>query len=131
FFSDPTHVVAAGRTLTAMFGVATVAAVYQFGARLYDRRTGLIAALLLAVAPFAVRDAHYIKLDVPMTLFIVLSQAAVARLVVDPEAGARRRGWLIAGAMAGLALSTQYYAFPVILPIVAAAMWQARRSGAR
>src|SRR5436190_14143964 len=26
FFSDPTHVVAAGRTLTAMFGVATVAA---------------------------------------------------------------------------------------------------------
>jgi hypothetical protein len=131
FFTDPTHIVTAGRALTATFGVATVLAVYQFGARLYDRRTGLMAALLLAVAPFAVRDAHYIKLDVPMTLFIVLCQAAVARLVVDGEAAAHRRGWLIAGAMAGLALSTQYYAFPVILSIVAAAAIHARRTGAR
>src|SRR5262245_38847761 len=131
FFSDPSHIITAGRALTATFGTATIIAVYQFGARLYDRRTGLVAALLLAVAPFAVRDAHYIKLDVPMTLFIVLSQAAVARLVVDGAAAARRRGWLMAGAMAGLALSTQYYAFPVILPIVAAAILNARNLGGR
>ena len=131
FFTDPTRIVTAGRALTATFGVATVVAVYQFGARLYDRRTGLIAALLLAVAPFAVRDAHYIKLDVPMTFFMVLSQAAVARLVADAEAAARRRGWLMAGAMAGLALSTQYYAFPVVLSLVMAAAMHARRAGIR
>lgn len=121
FFADPSHVVIAGRALTATSGVATVLVVYRFGARLFDRQTGLAAAMLLAVAPFAVRDAHYIKLDVPTTLFIVLTQAAVARLVADPAAAAQRRAWILAGAMAGLALSTQYYAFPVILSIVAAA----------
>jgi hypothetical protein len=121
FFVDPSHLVLAGRALTATFGVLSVAAVYQFGARLYDRATGLGAALLLAVAPFAVRDAHYIKHDVPVTLFVVLTEIAVARLVVEPSAAARRSSWLWAGAMSGLALSTHYYAFPVVISIAAAA----------
>jgi hypothetical protein len=130
FFVDPSRLVMAGRALTVLFGVLTLPALYKFGARLFDRATGLGAALLLAVAPFAVRDAHYIKHDVPVTLFVVLAQAAVARLVVDAGAAARRRAWTIAGAMAGLALSTQYYAFPVIVPIVVAAGIDARRTGA-
>jgi hypothetical protein len=121
FFSNPTRVMIAGRLLTALFGVATVAAVYRLGALLYGRRVGLGAALLLAVAPFAVRDAHYIKLDVPAALFVVLSQAAVARIVVDAAAAARRGPWLLAGAMAGLACSTHYYAAPVVLTIAAGA----------
>jgi hypothetical protein len=129
FFVDPSHLVLAGRALTAVFGVLTVAAVYRFGARLYDRATGLGAALLLSVAPFAVRDAHYIKHDVPVTLFIVLTQIAVARLVVDPNAASRRSAWLWAGAMSGLALSTHYYAFPVVFSIVAAAAIDGARTG--
>lgn len=128
FFVDPTRLVVAGRALTACFGVATVAAVYRFGTRLYDWRTGIGAALLLAVAPFAVRDAHYIKLDVPVALFVVLAQAALARIVVDASAAARRGPWLAAGACAGLALSTQYYVFPFILSIIAVAVVHARRS---
>src|SRR5437016_816323 len=67
FFLDPTRVVIVARLLAAIFGTATVAAVYRLGSRLYDRMVGLGAALFLAVAPLAVRDAHYIKLDVPMT----------------------------------------------------------------
>jgi len=129
FFVDPSHVVLAGRALTALLGVMTVAAVYQFGSRLYDRATGLGAACFLAVAPFAVRDAHYIKHDVPVTLFVVLTQLAVARLVVDPAAASRRSAWVFAGAMSGLALSTHYYAFPVVLSIVAAAAIDRTRTG--
>jgi 4-amino-4-deoxy-L-arabinose transferase-like glycosyltransferase len=128
FFVDPSRVMMAGRLLTVTFGIATVAAVYQFGRRLFDRPTGLGAALLLAVAPFAVRDAHYIKHDVPVTLFVVLTQVFLARLVVEPAAAEQRRSWVLAGAMAGLALSTQYYAFPIVLAIVAAAGIHARRT---
>jgi hypothetical protein len=129
FFVDHSRHVLAGRALTAAFGVLTVAAVYRLGARLYDRTTGIAAALLLAVAPLAVRDAHYVKQDVPVTLFIVLTQLACARLVVDAEAASRRWAWLVAGAMAGLALSTHYYAFPVIAPIIVAAAIDAGRTG--
>ena len=55
FFTDHSPHVLAGRALTATCGVLTVAAVYRFGARLFDRATGTVAALFLAVAPLAVR----------------------------------------------------------------------------
>src|SRR5262249_8159915 len=41
FFLDPSRLVLAGRALTAVFGVVTIPAVYRFGARLYNRATGL------------------------------------------------------------------------------------------
>lgn len=129
YFFDPSHIILAGRALTVTCGVATVAAVYRFGARLYGRATGVGAALFLAVAPFAVRDAHYIKHDVPVTLFVTLALASTARLVVDPVAAGRVRSWLTAGALAGLAISTHYYAIFIVVPIIAAAVADLGRSG--
>jgi hypothetical protein len=64
-----------------------------------------------------------------VTLFVVLCQAAVARLIADADAAGRTRNWLLAGAMAGLALSTQYYAFPIAVPIAVAALIAARSHG--
>jgi Dolichyl-phosphate-mannose-protein mannosyltransferase len=129
FFVDPSHFVLAGRALTAVFGTLTVPALYLFGARLYGRTTALVAALFLAVAPFAVRDAHYIKHDVPVTLFVVLTLWALARIVVDPEVAARPRSWVLAGALSGLAMSTHYYAIVVVVPFFAVAIADARRAG--
>lgn len=129
FFVDPSHFVLAGRALTAVLGALTVPALYLFGARLYGRATALVAALLLAVAPFAVRDAHYIKHDVPVTLFVVLTLWALARIVVDPEIAARRGSWILAGALSGLAMSTHYYAFVVLVPFAAVVLADAGRTG--
>ena len=129
FFIDPSRHFVAARALTALFGALTIPAVYVFGQRLYGRAVGLGAALLLAVAPFAVRDAHYVKMDVPVALFVVLAHATLAAIVTDPARAARRRTWLVAGLWAGLAMSTQYYAIFVVVPIVAVAAADVRRSG--
>jgi hypothetical protein len=122
FFVDPSRLYLAGRWLSVLCGVATVWATYRLAARLFDRAAALGAAVLLAAAPFAVRDAHYVKHDVPVTLLIVAAVFATARLVVEPDARARRGPWLIAGAWAGLAMSTHYYAIFVTVPIVVAAI---------
>ena len=129
FFTDPSRLVLAGRALTAVFGIATIPALYWFGRRLYDRATALSAAAFLAVAPVAVRDAHYIKLDVPVTLFVVLTHAVLAVVVTDPAAAARRRWWLLAGFFAGLTVSTHYYAAFIVITVCAAAIVDGRRSG--
>jgi hypothetical protein len=129
FFTDPSRLVLAGRALTALFGIATVPAVYWFGRRLYDETTGLAAAAFLAVAPVAVRDAHYVKLDVPVTLFVVLTHVVLAGIVVDPTAAARRRSWLLAGLFGGLTISTHYYAAFIVIPICAAALVHGSKSG--
>jgi hypothetical protein len=129
FFTDPSRLVLAGRALTALFGIATVPAVYWFGRRLYDEATGLAAAAFLAVAPVAVRDAHYVKLDVPVAFFVVLTHVVLAGIVADPIAAARRRSWLLAGLCGGLTISTHYYAAFIVIPICAAALVHGSKTG--
>ena len=112
YFVDPTSIYVAGRLLSVVAGVATVWATWRLGSRLFGPRVGQVAALLLAVAPLAVRDAHYVKHDVPVTLLVVLAMGAIVKAA---ESG-RQRDWMIAGIVAGLAMSTHYYALFVVLP---------------
>jgi hypothetical protein len=130
FFRDPSSLVLAGRALTAVCGTITLFAAYRLGEALFDRATGVAAALLLAVSPFAVQDAHYIKLDVPVTMFTAFAHVAIARLVVRGDLAARRGAWIWAGLLAGLAISTQYYVVFIVLTIAAAALADVRRAGA-
>jgi len=130
FFVDPSRLVLVGRTLTATFGVATIVAVYDAGRRMFDRRVGLGAALFLAAAPFAVRDAHYVKLDVPTAFFVTVTYAALGRIVMSDAAGAaaRARSWLLAGFFGGLAMASHYYALFICVPFVVAALVQGQRT---
>lgn len=122
YFLDPTSIFVAGRLLSVVAGVATVWATWRVGARVFGDRAGQVAACLLAVAPLAVRDAHYVKHDVPVTLFVVLAVAAAAAAL---ESG-RPRSWAWAGLWAGLAMSTHYYALFVLAPVMGAAILGAR-----
>ena len=85
FFTDPTNIYLAGRLLGVTCGVATVLLTYALGARLAGahagRAAGLAAALFLAVSPTHVRDSHYVKHDVPVTLTVVIAQLAILRLL--------------------------------------------------
>lgn len=124
FFVDPSWIYLTGRWLSALCGALTVVATYRLGSRLLTRTTGLIAAAVLAVSPIAVRDAHYVKHDVPVTLLIVLTHVALAGLVMSPSARRAPRRWIVAGGLAGLAISTHYYAVFVAIPLLFVA-WRA------
>src|SRR5262249_7021314 len=80
FFVNPTPIYAAGRALSAACGVLTVGVTYALGRRVAGRPAGMAAAIFLAVAPLAVRDAHYVKHDVPVTLLITAAVLAAADL---------------------------------------------------
>jgi hypothetical protein len=129
FFVDASGHVLAARLLTALLGAATVPAAYLFGRRVGGSGVGLAAALLLAVAPLAVRDAHYVKLDVPVTLLTTLALASLTRIAGEPEAAAPWRTWAAAGLLAGLAISTHYYAAILAVPFAAVAAADVNRSG--
>jgi hypothetical protein len=131
FFVDPSRHFLAGRAFSVLCGTLTVAAVYVIARRMYDRATGLAAAAAMAVSPIAVRDAHYVKLDVPTTMFVAFAYAALARIVVDPDAASRRRSWIVAGLLSGLAVSTQYYAIFLGFTMCAVAVAELQRSTAR
>lgn len=113
----------AGRVVVVVFGVATVLAVYLLGARLYGRRAGLVAALLLAVMPYHVLVTRQVLLDGPMVFFATLTLYCLVRFVQG-----QRLGWYLAtAAMLGLTMLTKetsvilagsVYAFLALTPLV-------------
>lgn len=130
FFVDPTLFYTAGRLLTVVCGVVTVALVYRWGTRLAGRVAGSVSALFLAVAPFHVRDSHYVKHDVPATLLVAAMMVALSP-VTDPAASAsqRHRRILAAAVIYGLACSTHYYTVFLALPLAIAVMLAFRTDG--
>lgn len=129
FFVDPTSIYLAARLLTVVCGAATVLATYALGSRLYGRTAGIMAALFLAVSPLAVRDSHYVKHDIPVTLLIVLAHALIARVLLARRP-VRPSAWIAAGTLCGLAMSTHYYAIVVAVPLAIATLTQTQHSGA-
>lgn len=113
----------AGRVVVAVLGVATVLAVHLLGARLYGRRVGLVAALLVAVMPYHVIVTRQVLLDGPMVLFATLTLYCLVRFVQGQQVL-----WYVAtGAMLGVTMLTKetsvvlaggVYAFLALTPMV-------------
>ena len=123
FKSDPGGVFLTARLAVAALGTLAVFLLYLAGARLFDRRAGLLAAALLAVSFLAVSWSHLAVNDVPTTAAVALSLLGIA--------GILRRGWaldyVLAGAGLGLACAIKYTAGIVILPLLVAAAVRFRR----
>ena len=119
-FTDPTGIYLAGRALGVVCGIGAVLVTWRLGTRVAGRGAGLAAAAFLAVAPYAVRDAHYVKHDVPATLAVTVATLMIVALWEHP--GRRLRQGVIAGAACGLAASVHYYAVFVGVPL-ALAIW--------
>jgi len=105
-----------GRTLTALFGVATLFVLYSIGRRWWGAAVGLSAAAVLAVLPFHVRNSQFLTVDVLTGLTTALALAAALRLLNDR----RWRAYALAGLLTGLAASTKYPAASVALVVMLA-----------
>jgi len=105
------------RSVSAVFGVATVPVVYLLGTALADRRAGLAAALLLAVSPFAVWYSQELR-NYSMLIFFASVSTLAAWRILEERAG----GWVlyVAGTVLGV-LSNLAAAFLAIAHNVFAA----------
>lgn len=72
------------RLLSVLFGAATVPVVYFLGARLFNRSTGLIACLLLAVHPAHIMLSQRARSYPLVILLVALSSFCFLRLLDRP-----------------------------------------------
>ncbi len=112
----------AGRLMTALIGTLTVLLVYLLGKRIFDRRTGLLSSLLLTFSLLHTVHSHYVTTDVPVAFFVTLS----VLFCYSAMHNGGGKYYALAGLFAGLAASTKYPAFVVILPVLVASMVTAR-----
>ena len=105
----------------AMSGMA-VWVTYLFGARVYSRRAGVVAAVLLATMPQLFYNAHLACFDAPIMAMWLLAVYIYYRSV--QEGGL---GWAIAcGIVYGLTLDTKHNAWILPAVFVPHAFWVQR-----
>jgi YYY domain-containing protein len=116
WFAGYDGIMLTGRALSAFWGAATVVLLALLGARLYGRRTGMLAGALLAATVFHVQNSHFAISDVPLTFLVLLSLFFLTEVV---ESGMLSR-YLLAGLTIGLAIATKFSALPILLPLAVA-----------
>jgi hypothetical protein len=122
YASDPSEVFLIARVTVALLGTVAVWLLHMVGARLFDRRVGLLAAALGAVAFLPVFYGHLALNDVPAMAPATLALLGAALVL---RAGGTRAA-LLGGAGAGLAAGTKYTAGIVLLPLLTAILVSAR-----
>lgn len=117
FAADPEAAFLTARGAVALIGTLIVGLAYWAGARFYERRVGLVAAALMAVAFLPVFYSKHALNDV-VTL-APITVALVGSLLVY-ERG-RWVDWALAGGAIGAATATKYTAGAMLIGVAVAA----------
>lgn len=121
------------RLLTVLFGVGCVVLVYDIDRRLRGPLAGLAATLILALNPFFNFYAFFLRAELPMLFFILLSAYWLARY----EAGQQTRMLSWAGLSAAVAFLLRenallFSASATLFVMLTTRTWRGRlRNGAR
>jgi mannosyltransferase len=99
------------RSLSVLFGVLTIPAVYLLAARLFDRPTGLIGAALLAVHSFHIHWSQETRAYSFLILLLVLTTYV---LIVALESKSNLGYWLTFSVLAALCIYAHIFALLVL-----------------
>ena len=119
FAADPTEAFALARAASAFLGALAVSLTAIAGARLFDdRRTGILAGALLAVAFLPVHYSHFALNDAPTLAPLAAGLVGIAGIYRT----GRTREYVLAGLGLGVAIATKYTAGIVLVTLIAAAL---------
>ncbi len=125
FATDPQSVWVTARVTAAVLGTIAIWLLYIAGRRFFDRRVGLLAAGLMAVAFLPVFYSHLALNDVPTLAPICLALWGIAGVFHT----GRTRDYVVAGVGLGFACAMKYTGGIVLLPLLAATATQMAGSG--
>jgi hypothetical protein len=126
FVSDPVPFLILGRSISLLFGLATVALTYLLASRLGGTGMGLTAALFVAISPTDVIVSNNLGhwcLATLLTVVVFLSIRSIS------EIGTSQRRLVMLGVFFGLAVAVVYTMGLLALPILVAlvARWRSRK----
>ena len=122
FATDLTPFWLIARATHALVGVLTVYWAFRLGRLCYGPRVGLVGAAATAVSLLSVSRSHFVGVDVPMTLLVLMVLERAVRWA-DPERPSRP---VLLGLLFGGAVMTKIVAVVMVVPIALANAWRHR-----
>ncbi|HEX5130959.1 MAG TPA: glycosyltransferase family 39 protein [Candidatus Krumholzibacteria bacterium] len=125
YLTDPSVIYLAERGVNVMFALGSLGGTFLLGRAMAGPVAGLIAALLVAVNPFHIARSQMIEVDMALTCLVSLALWGCVRVAHT----GRRHDYVAAGLMIGLAASSKYTGFFLLIPLlVAHLLWNRSRS---
>lgn len=118
FGSSLESLVYTARGVDALFDIGIISVTYLIGRELFNKRTGLISALILAVNPLHIKFSHLIQVDTILTFFSALAILYIHKSYLDP----RPKFFYLSGIFIGLAAASKYTGAFLILYFAASQM---------
>jgi hypothetical protein len=115
-FSSYARLLLVARLLVVLLYCGVVLLVYDTVRRMWGSSTALLAAMLTALSPALVTNAHYFKNDIPLAFTAALTLCFSLRIL---ETG-RTRDYVWAGVLCGVTAATKYHGAAVATLVVAA-----------
>ncbi|RMH00734.1 MAG: hypothetical protein D6706_03145 [Chloroflexi bacterium] len=119
-----------GRFLSGLVDIIAIFFLYLIGRRLYDWRTGILAALLMAVAVLPIQQSHFFTMDnwAAALTVVTLYTAVRAAGLGDPHPRWQWRWYILFGLSLGLTVASRINVLPLAVMInVSAIIWLVRR----
>ena len=106
-----------GRVLSALFDTGSVYVIFLIGRRIYSTRAALLGAAFAALTVTSIQLSHFYAFDPVAAFFIMGAVYGGVRMAQDGNLSAS----LLAGAMAGAAVSSKFSALPILAALVVGA----------
>ena len=104
------------RAVSALADVGTILAAFGIGALAFDRRTGLLAAGLTALAVVHIQLSHFFAVDTLQALLAIAALYFMLRVAREGKA----RDSALAGALVALGIATKASQLPIVAPFAVA-----------
>jgi len=113
------------RLPSALGAFAAVVLLFAAGERLFDRKTGFLAAALLASSFMLVWEAHIAKTDAALLATVMAAQFALVRLFVADRDGIAAPGWApyMLWASLGAGILVKGPIAPLVVGLTAIGLW--------
>jgi len=115
YYQNPVLAYYLGRFVSVIFAIITIFLVYKIASYMFDRKTGLIAGLVLALAPLHIDQSRIIKVDIIATMFILVSFYYLIKFVDDNK---NRLFLYLSSFFAGIAIGSKYPSVIIALLIL-------------
>ncbi|MCJ7733458.1 MAG: DUF2298 domain-containing protein, partial [Anaerolineales bacterium] len=114
-----------GRALSALIDLLSVVMVFFIGARLYNRRVGIIGAAFSALAVLQIQQSHFFTVDTFATFFTLLAVYFAAEIITARNERVDLVAYSFFGVALGMAVASKINTAPValILPLAALIHW--------